>query len=202
MTVRSTDPQGNRIPLEGAQLCETDATNCVVTDETGSATIELPFDQEVSFTVTKEGYTADLIAVVIPPTGWSGQVLTMPPARWAKNQHERVMSPYPMRGTGTISMEVYPEFAGATFELIEATGKAFYWDEQARWSLDLTETTSVGKGGFAEVTPGVFHVEFGGAAESCIPGWGWPGDLEKSIRYPVQEGYITIATATCPLPEP
>jgi hypothetical protein len=201
LIVRSFDPQGTPILLQGAELCETDNTsNCETTDAVGRAVIQLPFDQEVSFTVTKEGYASDLIAVVIPPDGWSNQLLTLHLVQWAEDQHARVESPYPMEGTGTISMELPEGFAGATFELIEAKGKAFYWDEQSNWSLDLTETTSAGKGGFSEVTPGVFHVEFGGTAESCESLWGWPGDLEKSIRYPVREGYMTIAAASCPHP--
>ena len=43
-------------PLEGVELCETDTTNCAMTDADGLASLMLPTDQEVSYTLSKEGY--------------------------------------------------------------------------------------------------------------------------------------------------
>ena len=58
-----------------------------------------------------------------------------------------------------------PGFAGVTFELVNATGQAYYYDEARNWSTALTETTDQGWGGFVEVSPGDrFQVIYGGTA--------------------------------------
>ena len=56
-------------------------------------------------------------------------------------------------------------FAGATFDLGDATGQVFYYDDQGNWDADLTATTTYGGGpwgGFTEVSPSVVQVEIGG----------------------------------------
>ena len=114
------------------------------------------------------------------------------------DMHALVMSPYPMEGTGEIFIETIEPLAGATFELLGTTGKTFYRDEDANWSLDLTATTLGNGGGFVEVSPGVFQVEIGGTAGSCELFRGWPGDVEGNIKVPVRDGYLSRAILTCP----
>jgi hypothetical protein len=160
------------------------------------ATIEVPADQEIAYTVTKEGYMSFLVARVIPVNGYQG-VINGRTDRLATDLYDRVMSPYPMRGTGSILVIV--SFEGATFDLVSATGKPFYIDEEGRWSLGFAATTSYGQGGFVEVSPGEHQVEFGGTARSCVPSGAWP-DVENSIRIPVREGYLTIASVRCSRP--
>jgi hypothetical protein len=72
-----------------------------------------------------------------------------------------------------------------------------YNDEEGRRSLDLTETTSFGYGGFVEVPPGEFQINLGGTAQQCDLGSQWPGDVENSVAFPVRENYITGLTANC-----
>jgi hypothetical protein len=169
-----------------------------MTDTNGEATLQVPVDQEVSYTLTKEGYLSLLIADVVPAEG-STNTPDMRSVRWAGDQHEHVGSPYPMRGTGTIQVEIQPGAAGATFDLVGATGPPFYYTRQNTWSPDFITTTGRGWGGFSEVSPGDdYLIELGGEAESCVPNWGWPSDEENSIRVPVREGYLTIATVQCP----
>jgi hypothetical protein len=51
-------------PMPDAEVCETDTENCVITDEEGRASIELPSDTEVSYTITKEGFGSYLVSDV------------------------------------------------------------------------------------------------------------------------------------------
>jgi len=106
-----------------------------------------------------------------------------------------------MVDTGRISIGV--GFSGATIDLFDSDGpvaaKRYYVDEGPIWRLDLTATTTTGGGGFLEVSPGEYVVQFGGTAINCIPvPMGWPVlFVPNSIRLPVRAGYITQATATC-----
>ena len=64
-----------------------------------------------------------------------------------------------------------------------------------------TATTSLGIGGFTEVTPGEVQVKAGGTADRCIPRLsdGWPGDDMNTITLPVREGYVTHGILDCPV---
>jgi len=137
-----------------------------------------------------------LVARVIPANGYQG-VTNERTDSWAADMYDGLMTPYPERGTGSILVGVSLE--GATLDLDNATGKPFYVDEEGRLSLGLTATTSYGQGGFVEVTPGVYEVKLGGTARSCVPTGAWP-DVENSIRVPVREGHLTIASVLCVRP--
>jgi len=187
-------------PLEGAEFCETGTDNCVFTDATGLAILELPIGLEVGCTLKKEGHGSYLLAEVMPAEG-ERYAFSMSTHNHLAGQFQRIDSPYPMRLSGTVIIALVPPFAGATFELDDATGKAFYHDEEGRRSLDLTETTAFGFGGFAEISPGEFQVNLGGTAQRCIPGVGWPGSVANSVRFPIREGYITNVSITCPQPQ-
>jgi hypothetical protein len=189
---------GEQEPLEGVELCQNGTPNCEMTDANGTATIQAPVGREISFTLTKEEYLPLLIPDVVPKEGLRNTP-DMRSERWAGEQHGHVDSPYPMRGTGTIQVELQPGLAGATFELAGATGTPFYYTRQNTWSPDFITTTGRGWGGFSEVGPGDdYLIELDGEAENCVPNWGWPGEDENSIRVPVREGYLTIATVQCP----
>jgi len=201
LVVASQDvEQGPRTPLEDAEVCEVGTSNCVFTDATGNAVLRLPANLETSYTVEKAGHGPFLIGEVIPEGGQQYN-LTMATLGHLADQFDRVMSPYPMRDTGTVILQVDPAFGGATFELDDATGKPFYHDEEGRRDPNLTETTSYGFGGFVEVSPGEeFQVNLGGTANDCVPLIGWPGNDENSVRFPIREGYVTVVTMSCPLP--
>jgi hypothetical protein len=200
MTALSWDAEAEvRVPLGGAQLCQTDVINCAPTDSSGVATIQKTVGREISYTLHKEGYASYLFADILPPTG-SEPVITMLTDQLLANQHERLMSPYPLEDKGEIAIELHPPFGGATFTLVRTTGKAYYVDEEQNWDADLTETTSEGRGGFLEVRPGTFQIELGGTAQGCVPGFGWPGNGKDTMMVPVEEGYRTFATVRCPVP--
>lgn len=197
MTVVSWEPPPHlEAPVEGVRVCQMDTSNCVFTDESGRATLMLPVGEETGFTKDKEGWGSWLIATVIS-ANQEPRLTIMPTAQHLADMHRGVMSPYPMRGTGTVSASTGQ--VGATFELVAATGKPWYFDENYEWSSDLAATTSVGIGGFTEVTPGEVQVRVGGAAERCVlrASDSWPSDQPNSMRLPVREGYVTHGIFDC-----
>jgi len=190
-------------PLEGAQVCEGDTDdNCDFSDANGEVTIEVPFDQEIFYTVEKEGYDSQLIPQVIPESGRT-VVVQLSTVKVVADVYERAMSPYPRLGTGEVYIVVSPgDFAGVTFDLEGAWGTPFYQvgrGDPITYRLDLDATTSEGRGGFLEVPPGsTVKVVFGGTAATCFPnGSGWPGDDEHSVRIPVRAGYENRLLVSC-----
>jgi hypothetical protein len=204
LTVQSFDPEpSNRLPLEAVEVCQMDTTdNCQWTDADGKATLMLPIGETAYTLDAEENYGSYLVPRVVPPGG-SGQAWSLPTNELFADRHDDVNAPYPMILTGTIIISVEEPRAGTTFELVDATGTAFYADEEGQhWDPDLTATTSGGRGGFAEVSPGEFQVRIGGTGEECWVGSGWPGDDGNSMRLPVREGYITRVVLGCPVAIP
>lgn len=195
--------EGGILPLEDLQLCETDTANCVLTDADGTAELDLPADREISYTWQKEGYVQILRADILPADGSYVPSNVSTDARMTA-RFELLMSPYPMEGTGTIYAQAFSDelgivpIADATFELVGATGKAFYLDDDGEWTLNLAATTSQGSGGFVEVSPGEHELKVGGAVERCEVLRGWPSDSENAMRVPVRAGHMTITRFYCP----
>ena len=200
--------QGPTGPLEGVEICETDTDSCVLTDAEGSATLQVPRDEEFIITFEKEGYQSELVAGLLseePPvfTNGLGTVERM------EFLHGLVGSPYPMEGTGDVlvSWAELGAFPGATFVLVEPVpGKSFYYNEEGNWDADLTATTNyplAPKGGFTEVIPGdagVVQVGATGTAQSCLYLTGWPGAFGASVRVPIRAGYLSEVIVSCDVP--
>ena len=191
--------------LEDVEVCEAGTANCMKTDADGKATLRLPVG-ETSFTKEKELFAPYLVPLVVPADGFAHDS-AMGTDAFLETLHEDVMSPYPLGDMGRISIGGIP-FAGATFDLFDATAgklaaKTYYVEEgptgQPTWRLDLAATTPEGGGGFLEVSPGEYQVQFGGTADECVPGpTGWPGlYLLNSVRFPVRAGHITQVTVSC-----
>jgi hypothetical protein len=198
--VRGPGLQGEPVtPLQGLELCQTGTTNCVLSDANGQIIIDLPIDQESSCTLEKEGYERFLVPVFLSAMGGQGG-FTLGTVQSSSDVYDRLMSPYPPKSTGSIGLGVEPRVAGVMFQLLNGTGKAYYSSDEG-WSLDLTETTSRGTGGFLEVSPGTFEVVYSGTPESCrLLTWAWPSDLENGVRFPVRAGYTTWAELACSTP--
>jgi len=201
--------------LEGATICqtETEPPNCVTTSADGVATLELPANQKVSYTVEKEGYESLLYPVL---TGMAGVEYNRGSWHlsnaWLADAFANLRSDYPMTDKGMIHVVIAPRFAGVTLDLVDATGKAWYKDEVDNWSASLQATTSGGialverftsDGGFVEVVPGEHQVEIGGTALGCILGsgdglvLGWPGDAPNRVLVPVRAGFSTRTAVAC-----
>ena len=106
------------------------------------------------------------------------------------------MTPYPYEGTGALVVDVGP-LSGATFELVPASGKGFYYDAQGDPSLDLDSTSTSGAGGFVEVAPGEVEVRIGGTATNCVATFGWPGSEANTITMPIKAGFVSWSGVTC-----
>jgi hypothetical protein len=198
VTVTVSDPE-LKIRLEGVEVCEADTRRCVITDAAGQAQLDFPRGAEHSLAATKEGYASYLVPNVLVLENWWGLNVRvdMVSADEVARQHGRIGAPYPMQNTGTVTVRLEQQFAGATFELVGATGTPFYSDEEGRWSPELSATTAWAEGGFAEVGHGEFQVNVGGTAWRCIAFNAWPGDDDDSVRFPVRVGFITMASVRC-----
>jgi hypothetical protein len=191
-------------PLAGVEFCETDTVNCATSDADGRATleVEVPADGRISYTYTKDGFLSGLRTDVVDEEfdgvygnfNLSDETMTALAAD--------LMTPYPLEGTGIVALTavvtgalpVFIGFAGATFELVDAAGRGYYTDPSGELSLDLTETTLVGGGGFIEVEPGEVEVRLGG---NCVVLKGWPGSEANTVRVPVKADFVTWGSVSC-----
>jgi hypothetical protein len=190
----------DRPPLEGAAFCETDTENCEMTDANGQATIEVvvPADRRISYTYTKAGYTSVLYSDVVDETLFTDRSHWTLTDAEMKRISDLVMTPYPYEGTGSLVVSV--GLIGATFELVDASGKGFYYDAQGDPSLDLDSTTANGAGGFVEVAPDEIEVRLGGTATNCTPLSAWPGSEANTIRMPIKAGFASWSSMSCDAP--
>jgi hypothetical protein len=188
-------------PLEGVEVCDLATADCAVTGTDGQAILEMPIEEEVSYTLTKPRYVPTLQVDVTELRYVNSGRVSPRAIMWTEERRsswfDQLQSPYPQRGTGTIYVFTLPPIEGATFQLIGATGKAFYEAALDDPRLDLQATTSMGTGGFIEVGPGEFDIEVRGAATRCNPYRSWPGDGQNRIRAPVRAGHFTIVGAAC-----
>jgi len=195
--------------IENVKICAMDTDDCVLTNHEGRAVVEIPIDREFGFTWEKEGYGPILVADFEPEELYLVQNIALTREERVAHVHELVRSPYPMEGTGSIvvipldSQLVTTQtpcrgVTGRTFELADAVGKPYFYDEQGNWSASLKATSCWGWGGFTEVPPGEVQVEIVGAAgEHCVPLYGWPGEVENSVRMPVRAGFWTQVYIDC-----
>ncbi|MBW2548930.1 MAG: hypothetical protein JRE82_17270 [Deltaproteobacteria bacterium] len=184
--------------FEGVELCETDTTNCATTDADGRAEIMVSANQEISYTLKKDGYAPFLVGDVADETLLRSLWPMFSDAMLA-DAAEAVEIPYPLTG-GILGLQVLPSMAGVTFDLLDETGIQYYADEAGIDTLGLTATTTIGSGGFYEVSSGEPQVEFGGTATNCTPSIAWPGDAANRIKVPVRVGYVSYGSMVCDAP--
>jgi len=183
--------------LAGVELCQTDTTNCAVTDSVGFAQITLPANQEISYTLKKEGYVSYLVGDVSDETV-EGTTWPMASVELATLAADLLEIAYPWTGGAVaLSLPTSSPRAGVTYDIMNGTATAYYFDEAGTPTLDLTATTSNGHGGFVEVSPGEPQFEFGGTATNCVPSVAWPGDAPNRIRVPVRVGYQSYGSMNC-----
>lgn len=122
--------------VEGVQVCEGDTDNCALSDSNGQVTLQVPFGQEIFYTISKEGYYSGVFAEVVTENGLRATQGIQTDSETAPF-FEELMSAYPQRGTGAVQIFMLPAFAGATFGLIDATGKRFYDHPRGRPDLQV-----------------------------------------------------------------
>jgi len=210
---------GSTPVLEGVEVCEVDSGNCATSDELGRADLEVPADQELTFTMNKEGYgpraAADVSDETFGPEGGAGAW----PVTWEMYSDaqlsaiaDQLETSYPWEGGIVGLLRWQSPSAGVTFAPVgsttDAVGEPFYFDAATeQYSLELEATTvffglwtyPLGEGGFTQVTPGEQQFELGGTAGDCnVVSWGWPVDgMPNRLRVPVLEGYTTYGSMVC-----
>ena len=186
----------NGPPLEGVELCEADTTNCATTDAQGLAQIMLPANQEVTYTVTKDGYVPYVVGDVSDAPLLTSTWPMITDALMVE-EGERVGFTWPPDSEGLLPLAVSPNRAGVTWEIDDEAATVYYMDEDGVAQLDLTATTSAGRGGFYDVSVGVREVDYGGTATTCTPGIAWPGSAANQIRVPVRAAHISYGSMNC-----
>ena len=190
--VTLADLQG---PLPGAEVCETDTDNCLMTDEEGRVTIDLPSDTEVSYTITKEGFGSYLISDV--NDGRLDHRFIMYTDEELARLAPLMGTTYPWTDTGLILLRVYSE-PGVVFDLLGQANEPFYFSDGDTPSTDLDATTADGRGGFTDVAEGEYQVEFVDPSSAlCRPFTAWPGDEDNRVKVPVKAGFISWASMAC-----
>jgi hypothetical protein len=207
MTVRvaETHREGEEVDhtkLEGAEICLTHTNECELSDSSGNAILELPVDEEISYTVTKDGYEARLRVDVTDESFAARPLFNMWNDELTADWYDTLMSSYPFTNEGSVFIRVMPRSAdgvraGVTFDLKRASAPRFYMIDEFTGNVDAEATTEFGTGGFVEVPPGEYEIEIGGTASACAPGLAWPSDKENRIRFPVRAGYETELTVVC-----
>ena len=216
LTLTELKPNGTTPLLEGVQVCEADADpmNCAMSDEFGAATLDVPADQEITFTIEKEGYGKWVMADVSDENTESIASRRMYTDAQLEAVAGQLNTEYPWTD-GIVGLVINPsEAEGLTFapvgSTVGAVGESFYYDSATEeYSLDLEAGTAVeldwylplGAGGFTEVTPGVQQFEFGGTGGDCEASWAWPGDTPNTMRVPVRDGYRTYGSMICTVPQ-
>ena len=205
--------------LADVQICEVGPNNCEETDQLGRATISVPANREVAFTLEKSGYGPILLPDVSDErfgndaTGSGIGIWRLHSDEELETIASRLGIQYPWEG-GIVALAVaVPEPSpGVIFRALgspgDAVGESFYYDaETEEYRLDLDQTTGVvgphllplALGGFTEVSPGEHEFEFAGTGSGCsAPSWGWPvRDRPNAVRLPVLAGYMTYASMAC-----
>lgn len=213
-------PEAAVAPSQGVEICEADTDNCETTDGFGRATIQVPPNREVAFTLTKEGYGSLLVPDVSDETYGPYGLGDGSPASWRMHRDEELEAvaqqlgtPYPWEG-GIVGLRVADPlgFPGVTFTAVGSTSdvvsESYYFDSAAEeYSLELEATTRIMsgwtlpvlEGGFTEVSPGEQQFEFGGTANDCPRlSWAWPVPGQpRQIRVPVRAGYLSYGSMVC-----
>jgi hypothetical protein len=198
-------------PIQGAAICQVGENNCVTSDKLGFATIYFPADEEIAFTVEKEGYGPWVFSNVTDQHFPEGYRLPLYTHEYQAAIAEDLQTPYPWKGGIVGLLRWYSPHQGVTFLPVgptaEAVGDAFYFDAATlKYSLELEATTAyfglpdapLAEGGFTEVVPGVQQFEFVGTAGDCAhASWGWPGDAPNRLRVLVIEGHTTYGSVRC-----
>jgi len=178
-------------------VCQTDTDNCVKTNALGRATLSLPGQSEISYTIEKEGYDRVLKPDVTDVDFLDDVKVALWPDELAKDWYEMAGSRYPLTNTGDVNIGILPTAPYATVDLVDASGERYYAEQWGSPNPELEATTMTGNAGFVGIAPGEFQIELGGWAQVCTPLLSWPGDKPNRIRFPVRAGYLTEMNVLC-----
>ncbi|MFZ1864001.1 MAG: hypothetical protein WAU39_07255 [Polyangiales bacterium] len=209
LSVVEFEPGTTDTPLEGAEVCVSDTTNCATSDADGMVTMEVPANSEIVFEVTATGYGDTLTPQTTTDQDVTAQLSPLLADSVVTLLAGILGTSYPFEGTGVIAISSLVEpvgadgngIAGITYTPDQAL-TSYYLDQDEIPRLEATATAEPsGAGGFIEVAPGTYEVTLGGTASNCVVVAGWPGSGAGSVRLPVRAGFITQGIVTCdPVP--
>jgi hypothetical protein len=201
--------------VEDVELCQADTDNCGMSNALGVASIDVPVDQELTFTAEREGYTS-IIWGDVSDIEWEQPTVRRlyTDAQMTEIMEQQLGGNYPPTA-GVIGLVRFPTHTagGVTFTAVgdsaNEVGNSFYFDgtteeygteHAATGPYDgLGYLLPLGDGGFMSVTEGVQTFELGGTGGDCPVSWGWPGDTPTQIRVPVRNGFRTYGSWNCEL---
>lgn len=196
-------------PLEGAEVCVADTSNCNTSDSEGMVMLDVPANSELELLVTAEGYGPTLTPLTTSEDDVDGQVTPLLTDEVLTVLAGALGTPYPPGGDGLIAVSVLTEpitaqdngIAGVTLTP-DSSATVYYLDENEIPRTDIGATTEPsGAGGLIEVAPGTWELTLGGTASNCAVVSGWPGSDSTTVRLPVRAGHITQGFVTCqPVP--
>lgn len=181
-------------PMPDAEVCENDTDNCVMTDEEGMASIVLPSDTEVSYTITKEGFASYLWSDV--NTGGLEHWTWMFSEEEVTRLAGLVGATFPGTGDGLIVIRAFTD-PGVMFDLVGEPNEPFYFVNGDTPSREIDATTEDRRGGFTDVAPGEYQIDVIGAPGPCKPFVVWPGDQDDRVKVPVKANHISWVSVTC-----
>ena len=193
------------LPLEGAEVCVADTSNCATSDAEGMLTLQIPANAEVALLVTAEGYGPTVTPLTTAEQDISGQLTPLLTDATLAVFAGVLGTSFPTEDEGIIALSVLVApvdaqdngIAGVTLTP-DPSGTMYYLDENEIPRLDISATTEPsGAGGLIEVAPGTWELTIGGTANNCVVVSGWPGSDESSVRLPVRSGFITQGFVTC-----
>ncbi len=183
-------------PFEEVELCEADTTNCSTTNALGFASIMVPANQEVTYTLSIAGYVPYFVGDVSDPPAITGTWPMISDALM-EAEFQRIGLTWPSDSFGLLALGVSPRQPGVTWKVLNETTEGYYMDAECVAHRELAATTNCGRGGHYEVGPGTHVVEFGGTATNCSPGIAWPGTAANQIRVPVRALHIGWGNMQC-----
>jgi len=82
--------------------CELDTDNCLTSDSSGGAVLDLPADREVAISAVKEGYTPGIIAYVTTDEAFASEqgVSQLPEQELTVIMEKHLGSEFPWQGGG------------------------------------------------------------------------------------------------------
>ena len=190
-------------PIAGVEVCQFASNNCALTNENGDYELRVLRNRELEMSYVKEGFGSVLVARQSGVDDLIGDVILATDAALMQLASE-LDTPYPQIGSGSLSMTVYRgpisddvTIPGVRFALTGSNGRSFYLDDAWVPRTSLTETQSLGRGGYVELAPVTVSVQLYGAAVNCGSEESWLAAGANTFRLPVRVGFWTQSRVSC-----
>lgn len=181
-------------PIVDMRICTDGVEICATTDDTGSA-IATSTSTEMLIRGGVPGSYPHLWPYTKPAQ--PGSALAIGARRTTIDLFANDIGHPFNEATGTIGYQAIDEdtrpVSGVSATIQPASGIQYFVNTNATASAELSATTSVGSGAFAQVAPGTVTLSFDHPTLSCAPiVLGWPGSAPGTVRAFVRAGHVTV----------